>query len=427
MGSPSYMAPEQAEGRSRQVGPAADIYALGAILYELLTGRPPFKAATALETLQQVKAIEPVPPGRLQPGLPRDLETICLKCLEKEPARRYATAGALAEELNRFLRHEPILARPIGRLERVARWCRHNPALAGCLGLVALLDAGADRRLDLGRGGSPEGSLAAAPNAMSPKATRPAPSAAENDATEKLWGADLARAQAGRWSGRVGRRFEGLEALKQAAALDVFPGRRGELRDEAIACMSLLDLSASRAMGRGPIARTRRERWRSTPSTSDSCVSTRMGGSGCDARPTGPSSCSSRSPRPTSTGPASAPTADTSSWNTTYYEAKPANCQVWDLDRGKLINALTSYLTAYSFSPDGRQMAIALMGGSVCFYDLPAATLAGRWEAGSTVRPIAFHPSGAQLGRRRSPRLGDPHLRPEDRAGAEDPVESPLR
>jgi WD40 repeat protein/tRNA A-37 threonylcarbamoyl transferase component Bud32 len=139
LGTPSYMPPEQASGRTAEVGPRADIYALGAILYECLTGRPPFRGASLRETLEQVCTREPVAPGALQAGVPRDLETICLKCLEKDPARRYPSAAALAEDLRAFLDGRPISARPVSATERLRRWASRNPLIAVLSAAVLLL------------------------------------------------------------------------------------------------------------------------------------------------------------------------------------------------------------------------------------------------------------------------------------------------
>jgi hypothetical protein len=144
LGTPCYMAPEQALGRNELVGPATDIYALGAILYDGVTGRPPFLAESTMDTLMQALTREPVPLRALQPLVPRDLEVICLKCLEKRPERRYSSALELAEDLERLLSGSPISARPVGRLEHAVRWARRSPAAAAlvvvsCLAIITLL------------------------------------------------------------------------------------------------------------------------------------------------------------------------------------------------------------------------------------------------------------------------------------------------
>ena len=150
-GTPSYMAPEQIAADRAVLGPATDVYALGAILYELLTGRPPFQGSSALDTLDQLRNQNPVPPRRMNPKIPRDLETIALKCLEKNPSRRYATAKMLADDLDCFLQGRPIKAKPVSPIGHASRWCRRQPVIAalaatlfltvmgGFLGLLMLL------------------------------------------------------------------------------------------------------------------------------------------------------------------------------------------------------------------------------------------------------------------------------------------------
>ncbi len=220
LGTPSYMSPEQAAGCS-PVAPATDIYALGAILYELCTGRAPFQGVTALETLQQVVSVDPVPPARLQPRLPRDLGVVCLKCLEKQPAQRYATALDLADDLQRFLTDRPILARPTPRWARLGRWCRRNPAPAALAGLVIVLLTALV-----------VGSLAATVRL-------------QEAADARLVEARLAEARVVRMSDRIGRRDLSRALLAEAARLRPSP----EVRNDAIAGMALFDLPIA---GRGP-------------------------------------------------------------------------------------------------------------------------------------------------------------------------------
>ena len=138
MGTPSYMSPEQAAGKTQAVGTLTDVYALGAILYELLVGQPPFRADSVMATMQLVLEKEPARPRASHPAIPRDLETICLKCLEKDPRKRYATSEALKADLHAFLDGRPIAARPVGFVERTVKWIRRRPMVASLVALIVL-------------------------------------------------------------------------------------------------------------------------------------------------------------------------------------------------------------------------------------------------------------------------------------------------
>lgn len=222
LGSPAYAAPEQVRGRG-ELGPAADVYSLGALLYHLLTGRPPFQGDTLAAVLRQVAEGEPVSPRRLNPSVSRDLETICLKCLEKEPARRYPDAAALAEDLERTVRHEPLRARPVGPLAHAWRWARRHPAVAvlgALLGLTLL--------------GVAAGSAVAAARLAR----------AERAAVGHLRRALLDEARALRLGGDALARQAILDRVAQAVALGLDEAGTVRARSEAAAALALTEVGA---------------------------------------------------------------------------------------------------------------------------------------------------------------------------------------
>jgi eukaryotic-like serine/threonine-protein kinase len=249
LGTPSYMAPEQAWGQGDEIGPTTDVYGLGAVLFAVLTGRPPFQSASAWETMRHVVQEEPPNPRRLNPCVPRDLETICLKCLRKNPRQRYASAGAVADDLERYLNGQPIQGRPVGIVERVLRWYCRRPVvgtMAACLAvlliavpiLLATLWQEADARAD----------VEAAAHQKELKA-RQRIEALERERSRQLFEAYVNEAAARRASPRVGRRFESLARLVAARDLAVELNLPADdfvrLRSQAISALSLTDLRGS--------------------------------------------------------------------------------------------------------------------------------------------------------------------------------------
>ncbi len=237
MGTPTYMSPEQAKGLRPQLGPGTDVYALGVILYQLLTGDPPFSGFTPYETLHRVVAEEPRPLSQNRRRVPVDLETICLKCLRKQPIHRYATAADLADDLRRFLAGNPIAARPLSPIQRGLRWARRHPSrVLFMLLLISLVGGGSLVTLLLSR----------TLRSLDEESTRA--QHAEALVQQHVWEAALERAKSHRLAGGAGQRLAALEEIRQALRLPLPAGHAlAELRDEATACLLLDDVQPATA------------------------------------------------------------------------------------------------------------------------------------------------------------------------------------
>jgi WD40 repeat protein/serine/threonine protein kinase len=394
MGTPSYMAPEQVRGQNDRVGPLADVYALGAILYELLTGRPPFQAPTTLEVMNQVSDLDCVPPSRLVPRLPRDLETICLKCLQKDPRRRYASAQDLADDLERFLAGKPVRARPVGMPEKALKWVRRRPTQAAACGLAALVLVLAG----LGGGAAAlwrqtESALEREQQAKKEvELARAAERTAKDDLDVALDRHRVLFAHAAWWDNAVGRADELL--------LECAPERRGwEWRYVYRLCHSELTALRGHASHVTSVAyspdgrRLLTASWDGTAKVWDAA--------------TGKAVLTLRSLR----GPGRAITAAAFSPDGSRLATGTVDgaVEIWDAATGQEVLALKGHaqrVNAVAFNPDGRRLATASFDETAKVWD--AATgeeirvLRG---PGREIQDVAFSPDGTRLATAARPSL----------------------
>ncbi len=387
VGTLRYMAPERFQGLS---DPRSDVYGLGATLYELLTLRPAFGEPDRVKLIEEVLHATPTPPRQLDPAIPRDLETIVLKAMARDPKDRFATAGAVRDELRRFVEGHPIRSRPVPFYERFARWCRRNPGLAGASVAAAAVTAVLA-----------VGSMVAAwtfsrqRDQISVNLARIRQ--AEADGRERLFEALTERAKAGRFSRRVGQRFDGLEALAQASRIGRelhLPADRLEtVRDDVIACLALPDMRPDgRAIRRPPgvecLAFAPAMDRYALRFTDGEVVVRRTADDGVLARFRARGDRNIYILRFSPDGRYLA---------TTHYPDSALT--VWDVDRGTvaLEDPGPVFGRAANFSPDGRQVVLAHLDGETSVRDLADGRLVRRWAGPDHTNDLAFRPDGRQV------------------------------
>jgi WD40 repeat protein len=383
LGTPQYMAPEQAAGVSAQLTTAADTYSLGVILYEMLAGRPPFQADSPLETLRLARESAPPPLRALAPEVPRDLEVVCLKCLAKEPTARYASTAALADDLERTLEGRTILARPATTGERIWRWAKRNRLLASVSAAAIIL------LLALSIGST---IAAARLGILNQRAV-----AAEHRAREELRAASLSEAKATVKSGGLGQRFATLEALQRAAEVRL----DADLRTQAFAALMLPDVKVETTWSDRHAA--------NSPAAFDSAVSRYLVETApgvlslrntSNQQELAKLSSPPESPRVLSIAPLS---ADDSKVAVRFSNDV---IRVYDALSGRLffeiagrpvITSARAFAYDFGFTPDGKELAVSVPEGGISFHDATDGHEVGRLAATTAPAAIAFSPDGKKI------------------------------